>query len=86
MRYFKRRWGERRGDRFDDWGHSWWYFETDADGNVVRQIERYDGGTVLRYDKSHPEDEFGRLSEAVLDLEEFSEFEISVEEFDEAWR
>lgn len=85
MRYFKRRWDEQRGDHFNDWGLSWWYFETDADGSVVRQIERYDSGAVLRYDQSHLDDDFGKLCEVPLDLDEFAAFEITLEEFEEAW-
>ena len=29
MRYFKREWSETRGDAFDSWGSSFWYFETE---------------------------------------------------------
>ncbi len=33
MRYFKRYWNKLRGDEHDDWGCSWWFFETDAEGS-----------------------------------------------------
>ena len=76
MRYFRRRWSESRGDRHDAWGHSWWYFATDGDGVVRKQVEVYDNGRVLVYDEQRPEDEYGRLSEAPLDLTEFAAFEV----------
>jgi hypothetical protein len=37
MRYFKRHWGESRGDAHNAWGCSLWYFETDGAGVVTRQ-------------------------------------------------
>jgi hypothetical protein len=81
VRYFRRRWNETRGDRHDAWGHSWWHFATDEDGVVRKQVEVYDNGCVLVYDDHHPEDEFGRLSEAPLDLTEFAEFEVDLATF-----
>src|SRR5690242_1847415 len=35
-RFFRRRWAESRGDEFDGWGHSVWYFEVGEDGWPVR--------------------------------------------------
>ena len=85
VRYFKRRWDEPRGDQFDSWGLSIWYFEVDADGYPLRQIEVYENGPTLKYDASHIEDEYGALGDQPLDLSEFSAFEISQEEFVVAW-
>lgn len=85
MRYFKRRWEESRGDEHDSWGASAWYFEVGVDGHVVRQLEVYDAGVVLAYEASHAEDEFGRLAEQAIDLEEFSAFEIGRTEFEAIW-
>jgi hypothetical protein len=48
-RFYRRPWDQTRGDDFDSWGRSVWYFETSNDGWPVRQIEVYDGGRVLRY-------------------------------------
>jgi hypothetical protein len=42
MQYFKAYWDESRGDKFDSWGRSWWYFETDDGGNVLRQVEKFE--------------------------------------------
>src|SRR4051812_34097671 len=47
--FYRRRWDETRGDEFDSWGHSLWYFETDDEGWPIRQVELYDAGRVLRY-------------------------------------
>lgn len=51
--YYKRRWDEPRGDEYDHWGFSWWFFETTVDGEVLRQIEVYDSGPSHRYDQEH---------------------------------
>jgi hypothetical protein len=58
MRYFKFRWNESRGDKFDDWGKSTFYHELDEDFWAIRQIEIYDNGNILKYDEKHFSDEF----------------------------
>jgi len=83
--HFKRRWNESRGDDYDDWGCSWWYFETSDDLFPARQIEVYDGGQVLFYHAAHLDDEFGGLGDQALDLDEFEPFRITLEEFDGIW-
>lgn len=85
MRYFQRFWDELRGIEQADWGCSWWYFETDDQGNVTRQIENYYSGPLHRYDKLHPEDHYGGLSKVALNLVEFAQFEIPRERFEAAW-
>lgn len=67
LRYVKRRWEENRGDRNDEFGHSWWYFEIDPACNVIRQIEQYDNGIILGYNTGMSSDEFGGLSTERLD-------------------
>jgi hypothetical protein len=42
--YVKRHWVELRGDEHNAWGTSWWYFEVDDNGGVLRQVELYDSG------------------------------------------
>jgi hypothetical protein len=84
-RYFKRYWNEVRGDEFDHWGCSWWYFETDESGSVYRQIEVYDRGPTHRYSDWYPEDDYGGLSKCDLDLGEFREYEIANAEFEQVW-
>jgi hypothetical protein len=67
--YFKRYWDETTGDsKTDGWGTSWYYFETDTDGEVSKQMEVYMKGGVQKYSALHPEDAFGGLSEKALDL------------------
>ncbi|HEY2588175.1 MAG TPA: hypothetical protein VGI81_20700 [Tepidisphaeraceae bacterium] len=70
MRYVKGYWNEGRGDAFDSWGRSWWYFETDDTGNVLRQVGSYENGIILRYDESHLDDEYGRLAEKPVLVEQ----------------
>jgi len=84
-KYFKRKWEDTRGDEYDDWGYSTWFIETDINGLPVRQIECYDNGKILKYDINNPFDDYGALGDQELDLEEFKEFEISREEFDNIW-
>ena len=86
MRYFKRNWNETRGDQYDSWGKSVWFFETDDNGEVLRQMEVYDNGKVLKYDNENSEDEFGMLADQNLDLTEFNEFTIEKEEFENNWK
>lgn len=86
-RFFKRPWDECRGDAYEAWGTSVWYFELDDERYPVRQIEIYESGDVLTYDQTHLDDEYGGLGEAALDgEEEWKPFEIAEHEFDSAWR
>ena len=87
-RFYRRRWAENRGDEFDSWGHSLWYFETDGEGWPVRQVEVYDAGRVLRYGPGHDEDRYGGLGQASLydSAEDWSAFEITDTEFERVWR
>jgi hypothetical protein len=41
-------------------GPSLWLFETDEVGNVLRQVELYDGGQRLRYGENRLDDSYGR--------------------------
>ncbi|AXO79856.1 hypothetical protein DZC78_05455 [Olleya aquimaris] len=85
MKYYKRNWEESRGDEFDNWGKSIWYFETDNSGLPTKQMEVYASGKVLKYDQTKMEDDFGGLGDQELDLDEFSEFEITELEFNKVW-
>ncbi len=87
-RYFKYRWEETRGDKFDHWGFSTWYCETNEELYALRQIEVYDNGNVLTYDEQHLDDEFGKLGEKQIEFQELKEsnvLEISKDEFEEKW-
>ncbi|MCX6316048.1 MAG: hypothetical protein NTW29_02055 [Bacteroidetes bacterium] len=84
--YFKRHWDETTEDPLtNSWGTSTYYFETNEEGEVLRQIEVYNEGHILFYDKNNVEDEFGRLSEVALGLIEFEEFKIGSVEFEKIW-
>lgn len=85
MKYFKRNWDESRGDEFDHWGASRWYFETSDTGDVTRQVEIYSNGPTIRYDELNLEDQYGGLAEKPLNIEEFIDFKIQKDEFEIAW-
>jgi Domain of unknown function (DUF5071) len=84
-RYFKRFWAENRGDAYSSWGESWWFFETDSDGVILRQIEEYANGIVQCYDLISPNNRFGGLGELPLLLDEFKEYDIFREDFESVW-
>src|SRR5262245_15942231 len=87
MRYFRRRWDESRGDRFDHWGAATYLFEVDPTGLPLRQLEVYDNGMRCRYDREHPEDQYGSLSAEPLEsLEDWSPWAITRAEFEREWR
>ena len=84
--YFKRNWDETTGDELtDSWGTSTYYFETDPDLCVIRQIQVFKNGQVLKYHKEFTQDEFGMLSDQQLDKDEFKEFSIESIEFANVW-
>jgi hypothetical protein len=70
MRYFKRPWDEPRGDEYDSLGTTTFYFEVGPDLYIWRQIEVYENGSVLKYDRSHLYDAYGQLAEHPVDLEQ----------------
>lgn len=85
MRYFKRYWDEDRGNEHAAWGCSWWYFESDESGVVLRHIEVYDNGPTLHYSTLKPTDEFGFLADQPLEFNDFARFETTKDEFELAW-
>ncbi|BAL88305.1 hypothetical protein AMIS_30850 [Actinoplanes missouriensis 431] len=87
-RYYRRHWDDTRGDEFDAWGHSTWFFEVADDGLPVRQVEMYAAGPVMRYGPDHEEDRYAGLSEAPLyePGDDWSRFEITEAEFERAWK
>ncbi|PWJ33117.1 hypothetical protein [Sediminitomix flava] len=84
-RYFKRKWDETRGDEFDSWGTSIWYFEVGTDGYSIKQIELYENGNRLKYDSERRFDGYGGLGDQALELDEFKNFEIDKSEFYDEW-
>jgi hypothetical protein len=81
VRYFKRKWDETRGDQYDSWGTSIYYFEVGSDGYPIRQIEIYENGNSLFYGPDKLFDDYGGLGDQALDLDEFSAYEINADEF-----
>lgn len=85
--YYKRYWDETTGDAFtDDWGKSTYYFETDDQQKVIRQIQVFENGQVLKYSGEYTDDMSGGLSEVPLDKEEYAEYQIQGEEFEDIWQ
>lgn len=85
-KHCRRRWDEPRGDPYDAWGASTWFFEVEPDGSVARQIEVYDHGPTLRCDLGHVKDDYGELGHGPLDAaEDWSPWAISAETFETAW-
>ena len=84
--YFERHWDEPTGDPLTNaWGTATYYFETDNSGRVLRQIEVYQNGRKLKYDQDSSEDEYGRLADQPLDLQEFAECSIAKDKFETIW-
>ena len=54
-------------------------------GQVVRQVEKYESGALLRYDAEDRHDEYGGLAEEPLDLSESGYREILEQEFERVW-
>jgi hypothetical protein len=84
--FFKRHWDETTGDqKTDSWGTSFYYFETDTEGDVLKQIVVYDNGKILKYSHLHLEDEYGGLSEQTLDLTGNEYTPLSKNDFFKLW-
>lgn len=83
--YYRRPWDESRGDEYDSWGTSVYSFETDLSGVVLRQLQIYEDGHILKYEESHAEDGYGMIAAHPLPLDEFEAFRITKTDFEEAW-
>ncbi|MFT6922990.1 MAG: hypothetical protein ACJA1C_001998 [Crocinitomicaceae bacterium] len=86
MQYFKYIWNEARGDQFDFFGKSVWYFEIDHDSYISRQLELYSTGLINKYSANHKEDQFGFLGYSHFDSKDFDEIVlIEGSEFENKW-
>jgi len=83
--YFKRPWEQTRGDNYDHWGTSIWYFEAKDNGEVIRQIEVYENGPKNKYCTTNTSNKYGGLSSYPLDLPDFQPYKIKKIEFERAW-
>ncbi|GAB5554922.1 MAG: hypothetical protein Sapg2KO_45130 [Saprospiraceae bacterium] len=84
-RYYRWKWDETRGDEFDSWGTSIWFFEIGEDKYITRQIEVYENGNRLKYHSDKRFDDYGGLGKDPLDEMEYKEFEIDKNEFEIEW-
>lgn len=86
-RYFKKFWNETTGDELtDSWGNSTYYFETDKNLNVLKQIQIFENKKILKYDEQNLEDQYGFLTEQPLEIEDFDDSEISEIDFYKIWK
>jgi hypothetical protein len=85
-RYYKRHFDETRTEQSEDWGTCDYYFETNHDGEVLRQIEVYANGKTLKYSEQFIENEFGFLADQPLNLFDFEKFAINKTDFEFQWQ
>ncbi len=85
MKYYKWFWDEPLGGEFDTWGTSTYFVEIDDTLHALRQIEVYENGNVLFYDKNHIWDDYGMLSDKRIGKEDIEEFAITQTEFEQTW-
>jgi hypothetical protein len=75
-----------------DWGRFSWYIEVADDQFATRQVDLFENGNILRYDRSHRRDRFGfllalRFSRKPKWAKSFPGSElISETEFERVWR
>lgn len=86
-RYFKKFWDETTGDEItDSWGNSTYYFETDENLNVLKQVQIFENKRILKYDVQNFEDQYGFLTDQPLEIQDFDDSEISEIDFYEIWK
>ena len=84
--YYKRHFDEIRTEKFEIWGTCIYFFETNQNGEILRQIEVYENEKRLKYSEDFIEDEFGFLADQKIDLSEFEEYAISKIDFEHQWK
>ncbi|MBW4613671.1 MAG: hypothetical protein KME21_10380 [Desmonostoc vinosum HA7617-LM4] len=84
-KYCKWFWDESLGGKFDTWGTSTYFMEIGNNSHPVRQIEVYENGNVLFYDRNHFADSYGMLCDQPIGEEDIREFEITKAEFEQVW-
>ncbi len=83
-RFFKRPFDESSGGELASWGTSIFLFEADDALCPVRQLQVFETGHVLRYDRQHQDDHYGGLGDQPLDGD-WTPYEISALDFEAAW-
>ena len=81
MKYYFWHWDESRGDDYDNWGTSDWYYEIAYDESYNRVIQIYQSGDALFFSRDHSEDKYGFLPEGSFGNCEYGEQPISAEAF-----
>ena len=84
--YYKRHFNEIRTEKSEIWGTCDYYFETNQNGQILRQIEVYENGKKLKYSEEFIEDEYGFLADQPLDLFDFQNFAITKPDFEFQWQ
>jgi hypothetical protein len=86
MKWIKEYWNESRGDQYDHWGETWYFFEiNESDGFAERQINLYTNGNSTKYDRGDfIDDKYGFLCDLPIEITSES-LEISKEEFETEW-
>jgi hypothetical protein len=92
MLYFKAP-GRLMRDRLSaDWGNFTWFVEVGDDQRAIRQVNVFDNGNVLHYDRSHNWDDYGMLLGLKFSRKpKWSKFFpgaelISADDFERVWR
>ena len=83
--YFKRYFREQRIVKSKNWGTCIYYFESNQEEEIIRQIEVYENGEKLKYSEEFIEDEYGFLADQRIDLIEFEGFIINKDDFEYQW-
>ena len=68
-----------------EWGKSAIYYETSEEGFSIRQVQIFQSGIVLAYDKNHLRDHLGWLDPNPVCDEPSTTVSISQKEFQTAW-
>lgn len=69
-----------------DWGAFNQFFETDYIGNIIRQVQLFENGHVLKYDRTNQGDEFGQIGDMPLYREGWRKYKVPQKEFMNAWQ
>ena len=85
MNYFSQFWDEGRDDEYSSWGNSTWYFETNEENEILKQVTVYQNGKLLKYCKENPKDKFGNLGEHTLTIEDCDGSAIEKDDFYKFW-
>jgi hypothetical protein len=84
--YYKRHFDEIRTENYEIWGTCDYYFETNQNGEILRQIEIYENGKKLKYSEQFTDDEFGFLADQPINLLDFEKFSITKNDFEYQWQ